>query len=78
MEITGGILQVVGLLIALANGVWLSARLFYPRDITRLEAITIFLPTLLIGLCLVYIGHRLCGTQPSRKKQNNGSRQPGV
>jgi hypothetical protein len=67
MEIAGGILQVIGLLTALANGVWLWARLVYPRDMTRLEATSIFLPTLLIGLCLFYVGHRLCVIRQSRK-----------
>ena len=53
------LLQIVGTLVALANALWLAARLVYPRDMSRLEATSIFLPIALIGVTLIVIGRRL-------------------
>ena len=76
MEITGGLLHVVGVLVALANAFWLWARLDYPRDMTRVEATAIFLPAMLFGIALFYIGRRLCQGRPRRINGKEDASQP--
>jgi hypothetical protein len=55
----GSLLQITGLMLSLASFVWLSARLIAPHDMSRLEAVSIFLPAVVIGLILVWVGRRM-------------------
>jgi len=53
------LLQILGILVTLANGVWLAARLLAPHDMTKAAAIRVFLPAAIIGLVLAWVGRRL-------------------
>ena len=55
----GALFQVIGLVLSLASFVWLSARLIAPHDMSRLQAVSIFLPAVIIGLVLVWWGRRM-------------------
>jgi len=61
-------LQIFGALMAVANAVWLGARLLVPREMTRIEATAIFLPVALIGLILVWVGRRLADNLKKSRK----------
>jgi SAM-dependent methyltransferase len=50
--------QIIGALLAMASCVWLVAQFIAPRGMTGLEATAVFLPTALIGLAMVWFGHR--------------------
>ena len=70
------LLQAVGILIALANSVWLAARLLAPHGMARIEATQIFLPTALIGITLAWIGRRLGQKELNRLSKPRDSQQP--
>jgi len=75
--LTGSILMLFGLLNALANALFLMARLWYPRDITRLQATGMFLPAILFGVLLFYLGLRLTMKQmPVFTKKKESSQHP--
>ncbi len=70
------LLQIVGTLLALANALWLTARLVYPRDMSRLEATSIFLPVAIIGVTLIWIGRRLGRKELDQLKKPTANRLP--
>ena len=69
------LLQAVGILISLANAVWLAARLLAPHDMTRVEAVRIFLPAALIGIILAWTGRRMSRRGLDRITKHRSSQQ---
>ena len=77
MDIVGNLLQVVGILVVLVNAVWLAGGLFFPREMTQLEATGRYLPAILVGSALFYIGHRLYASRMPKSKRRGSQQKDG-
>ena len=59
MIFAGGMIPVIAMFNIVVCTIWLTARLIAPHDISRLEAVRIFLPGIFAGAICIRIGKKI-------------------